>query len=94
MLRCGKIRVVTVVKVTLVLAIICGIILGLTVWDLDKRIGNLFKWVDDHRVPGTFIFMAIYIALTGTFPVQLKVPVQPGKATGSQKWSLQQALKY
>eukprot|EP00892_Ulva_mutabilis_P011940 jgi/Ulvmu1/9118/UM005_0213.1 len=54
-------------KIVIIIGIVAGIVLGLTVGDLDRHIGALLEWLDDNRVEGIAIFIGIYAALTGVF---------------------------
>jgi hypothetical protein len=51
-------------KLLLLVSLVAAIVLGLTVGNLDERIGNLLNWLEDHRAPGILIFIAIYAGLT------------------------------
>ena len=55
----------TAFKLFVVALIITGIVLGLTVGDLDSRIGDLLEWLDDNRAEGIAIYIALYATLTG-----------------------------
>lgn len=55
----------TAFKLLLVLLLVVFIVLGITVWDLDKRIKSLLEWLEENKVQGVAIFIAIYAGLTG-----------------------------
>lgn len=58
----------SVFKIVVILCIVVGLVLGLTIGDLDKHIGTLLEWLDDNRVEGIAIFIGTYTALTGLHP--------------------------
>ena len=66
----GKITYPSLLKLILLLTLVGGLIIALTVGDLDSRIGDVFDWIDDNRVPGIFIFFAVYVGVTS-------VPLSP-----------------
>lgn len=55
----------TFFKLSIVVLLLVGIVLGLTVGDLDSRIGDVLAWLEDNRVKGIAIYVAIYTGLTG-----------------------------
>jgi MFS family permease len=71
-LICGLLYT-TAFKLLVVVLIIVGIVLGLTVGNLDSRISDLLEWLEDNRVKGIAIYMGIYAGLTGTGPNQVHV---------------------
>lgn len=58
----------SLVKLALLLTLVAGLVVGVTVGDLDGRIGDLFEWVDDNKVPGAFIFVSVYALVTSAPP--------------------------
>ena len=52
-------------KIGITIILIGGVVLGLTVWDLDERMRSLLEWLEDNKVEGITIFVALYMALTG-----------------------------
>ena len=66
----GKITYPSLLKLVLLLTLVGGLVVALTVGDLDSRIGDVFDWIDDNRVPGIFIFFAVYVGVTS-------VPLSP-----------------
>ena len=65
----GKITYPSLLKLLLLLTLVGGLIIALTVGDLDSRIGDVFDWIDDNRVPGIFIFFAVYVGVTSAPPL-------------------------
>lgn len=61
---CG-LTYVTAFKLFVVVLLIVAIVLGLTMWDLDERIKSLLEWLEENKVKGIAIFIAIYAGLTG-----------------------------
>jgi hypothetical protein len=61
---CGLTRA-TAFKLCLFVLLCVAIVLGLTVWDLDERIESLLKWLDENKLKGIVIFIALYAGLTG-----------------------------
>lgn len=61
---CG-LKYITALKLFLVVLIITGIVLGLTVGDLDSRLVDLLEWLEDNRIEGIVIYIALYASLTG-----------------------------
>lgn len=55
----------SIFKIVVILLIVVGIVLGLTIGDLDKHIGTLLRWLEDNKVEGIAIFIGTYAALTG-----------------------------
>ena len=55
----------TAFKLFVVVLIITGIVLGLTVGDLDSRLTDFLEWLDDNMVEGIAIYISLYAALTG-----------------------------
>lgn len=58
----------SIFKIVVIICIVAGIVVGLTVGDLDKHIGTLLEWLDENRVEGIAIFIGTYAALTGVLP--------------------------
>lgn len=52
-------------KIGIIIILIGGVVLGLTVWDLDERMRSLLEWLEDNKLEGIAIFIALYRALTG-----------------------------
>jgi hypothetical protein len=63
---CG-LTMMTALKLLVVILLITGIVLGLTVGDLDSRLGTLLRWLEDNRLEGILIYIALYTVLTGAF---------------------------
>lgn len=64
---CGlTFSLLTALKLLVVVLLITGIVLGLTVGNLDSRLGDLLRWLEDNRVEGIAIYIALYAGLTGT----------------------------
>ena len=61
---CG-LNYMTAFKLFVVVLIITGIVLGLTVGDLDSRLTDFLEWLDDNMVEGIAIYISLYAALTG-----------------------------
>lgn len=61
---CG-LTYLTILKMVLVILIITGIVLGLTIGDLDSRLRDLFEWLENNRLEGILIYLALYAGLTG-----------------------------
>jgi hypothetical protein len=61
---CG-LTYMSTLKLFVVALLVTGIVLGLTIGNLDSRLGDLLQWLEDNRIEGILIYIALYAGLTG-----------------------------